>query len=445
MPAELRRTYFRYLFAFVLIALSAMLGNLLDGIMVGQLVGPDAVAAVGTVMPLTQGYYTLHLLVGGGAGMLVGLAIGKNDRSRADFLFSIATTVLMGVSFAITGVGLFAPEAASSVFCSDPDLFAQAAAYLKWVFLAAPAYFALEVLQTFVAVDGRPELVTAAVIVDNVVNVVISVILIKAFGMGLGGAAIGTAVGHVVACVLLVVGHWRRRAASAPLLRFVFPRPRDFAALPSLVSQGAPLAIASMCLTALLFCANRIILGALGKDGMFIFSVALNVLFVYNLFLSGCCQTLQSLGAIEKGKGASGFGQVVGFSYRLLGAVSAAICVAVWIFPGVIVRVFGGGDHPELVVSTSAALRAFAPSFILFCLIYLHMIVCKLNGLGAVALFISFALSLTVIPVLWLFAHFAPEYIWWSYLTAYMVEIALIFSVERLSEIRKRDKGNFGE
>ena len=146
---------------------------------------------------------------------------------------------------------------------------------------------------------------------------------------------------------------------------------------------------------------------------------------------------LEATGAIEKGKGEAGFGQVVGFSYRLLGAVSAAICVAVWIFPGLIVRVFGGGDHPELVASTNAALRAFAPSFILFCLIYLHMIVCKLNGRGAVALFISFALSLTVIPVLWLYARFAPAYIWWSYLTAYVVEIALIFVVERLT--RKKE------
>ena len=40
MTAELRKTYFRYLIAFVLTALSATLGNILDGVIVGQLVGP---------------------------------------------------------------------------------------------------------------------------------------------------------------------------------------------------------------------------------------------------------------------------------------------------------------------------------------------------------------------------------------------------------------------
>jgi hypothetical protein len=32
------------------------------------------------------------------------------------------------------------------------------------------------------------------------------------------------------------------------------------------------------------------------------------------------------------------------------------------------------------------------------------------------ALFISFALSLTVIPVLWLMSKTAPGYLWYSYL-----------------------------
>ena len=42
-----------------------------------------------------------------------------------------------------------------------------------------------------------------------------------------------------------------------------------------------------------------------------------------------------------------------------------------------------------------------------------------------------FALSLTVIPVLWAFARFAPAYIWWSYLVAYVIEIAVIAVLEK--------------
>lgn len=63
---ELVGTYFKYVFAFILTALSVELGNILDGVMVGQIIGPDAVAAVGTTLPLLQGYYSVYVLFGGG-------------------------------------------------------------------------------------------------------------------------------------------------------------------------------------------------------------------------------------------------------------------------------------------------------------------------------------------------------------------------------------------
>ena len=431
MTAELRKTYFRYLIAFVLTALSTMLGNILDGIIAGQLIGAEAVAAIGTSRPLTQGFYTLHLLVGAGGGMLVGLAIGKKRRDEANSVFRAVVGVMGVIAAVATIVGATMPQAVTRFFCTEAALQPLAEPYVFWMMVGAFAYFGMYLMQTYVAVDGEPVLVTVAVVVDNVVNVLLSVTLIHYFDMGVAGAAIGTVVGHALAAVLLLALHWARKS-SAPRLDFSTSQPSNFSTLRRIVSQGAPLAIASMSLTALLFSANRIIMGALGKDGMFIYAVALNLLLVYNLFLAGSCQTLQSLGAIEKGKGGSGFGEVVKFTYLLLTVSSTLVCVFAWICPGVIASLFGGGKRPELLAATNSALRVFAPSFILFCLIYVHMIVCKLEKKSGVALFISFALSLTVIPVLWAFARFAPAYIWWSYLVAYFIEIAMIAVFERL-------------
>ena len=431
MTAELRKTYFRYLIAFVLTALSTMLGNILDGIIAGQLIGAEAVAAIGTSRPLTQGFYTLHLLVGAGGGMLVGLAIGKKRRDEANSVFRAVVGVMGVIAAVATIVGATMPQAVTRFFCTEAALQPLAEPYVFWMMVGAFAYFGMYLMQTYVAVDGEPVLVTVAVVVDNVVNVLLSVTLIHYFDMGVAGAAIGTVVGHALAAVLLLALHWARKS-SAPRLNFSTSQPSNFSTLRRIVSQGAPLAIASMSLTALLFSANRIIMGALGKDGMFIYAVALNLLLVYNLFLAGSCQTLQSLGAIEKGKGGSGFGEVVKFTYLLLTVSSTLVCVFAWICPGVIASLFGGGKRPELLAATNSALRVFAPSFILFCLIYVHMIVCKLEKKSGVALFISFALSLTVIPVLWAFARFAPAYIWWSYLVAYFIEIAMIAVFERL-------------
>lgn len=64
------------------------------------------------------------------------------------------------------------------------------------------------------------------------------------------------------------------------------------------------------------------------------------------------------------------------------------------------------------------------------------MIVYKLYGHHRMALFISFALSLTVIPVMWAVARWAPGWLWYSYLVAYLLEALIIFVLHRAQRIR---------
>ena len=75
-------------------------------------------------------------------------------------------------------------------------------------------------------------------------------------------------------------------------------------------------------------------------------------------------------------------------------------------------------------------------SFIPFCYIYVLMIVYKLYGQHGMALFISFALSLTVIPVLWIMSRVMPQYIWFSYLIAYSIEAVVIYALHRAKHIK---------
>ena len=203
-----------------------------------------------------------------------------------------------------------------------------------------------------------------------------------------------------------------------------------------IIKQGAPLAIASISLTLLLLSANTIVLNTLGRTGIFAFAVCMNLLQVYNLFLSGTCQTLQSLGAIQVGKGdIEGVQMVIRKAFRFITAAMIVTCVFVWLWPTGIVRLFGATDA-AFVDEGNRALRIFALSFMPFCYIYVLMIVYKLYHHHRMALFISFALSLTVIPVLWIVAKTAPQMLWYSYLIAYLIEAALIFMLHCATHVR---------
>lgn len=421
--------FYRYLWAYILVALSGCLGTVVDGIIVGNLISEDGVSAINLSRPITQFIFTLHLLINAGAGMLVAYALGKKqiDEARRYFTRALGLSGGIGLLLAIVG-GLMFPTQTARMLCDHEQILPLAQDYMQVLLIGNPAYIIMWGLSTMVGVDGSPRLVSLAVIVDNVVNLVLDIVFIQVFGWGIAGSSAATVVGHLVGIAILL-GHWRKPENRR--LQLVTVSDGLFHSLKKIFSQGAPLAVASICLTLLLLSANKIVLSTTGRTGIFVFALCMNLLQVYNLFLSGTCQTLQSLGAIQVGKGDNAsVRSVIKRGFRFITTSMVITCLLVWIFPEGIARLFGC-DEPDMIAQSNNALRVFALSFIPFCYIYVLMIVYKLYSQHGMALFISFALSLAVIPVLWLMAKFMPQYIWHSYLIAYLIEAVIIFALHK--------------
>ena len=430
--SDIGKQFYNYLWAYILVALSGCLGNVVDGIIVGNLISEDGVSAINLSKPINQFIFTLHLLINAGAGMLVAYALGRNDVQEARRFFTRALTlsVGLGIVLAIVG-GVVFPNQTARLLCSNEQILPLARDYMQILLLGNPAFILMWGLSTMVGVDGKPKLVSLAVIVDNAANLFLDIVFIQWLGWGIAGSSAATVVGHLIGITILL-SHWikSRRLTFSPILL------REGSGVGLILKQGAPLAIASISLTLLLLSANTIVLNTLGRTGIFAFAVCMNLLQVYNLFLSGTCQTLQSLGAIQVGKGnVEGIRMVIRKAFRFITAAMIVTCVFVWLWPTGIVRLFGATDA-AFVSEGNHALRIFALSFMPFCYIYVLMIVYKLYHHHRMALFISFALSLTVIPVLWIVAKTAPQMLWYSYLIAYLIEAALIYIIHRATHVR---------
>ena len=431
---DIRKQFYRFLWAYILVALSGCLGNVVDGIIVGNLISEDGVSAINLSKPINQFIFTMHLLINAGAGMLVAYAIGqkKIDDARRYFTRALTLSVGLGVALAIVA-GMIFPDQTARMLCNEERILPLTQDYTQVLLIGNPAFILMWGLSTMVGVDGSPRLVSLAVIIDNVVNLCLDIVFIKWFGWGITGSSAATVVGHLVGIAILLT-HWRNPENRR--LVPVFTTDGLASSWKRIVSQGAPLAVASICLTLLLFSANKIVLSTTGRTGIFVFALCMNLLQVYNLFLSGTCQTLQSLGAIQVGKkNDEGVRTVIKRGFRFITAAMLITCALVWIFPQGIARLFGC-DEPDMLTQSGPALRVFALSFIPFCYIYVLMIVYKLYGQHRMALFISFALSLTVIPVLWLMARVMPQYLWYSYLIAYLLEAAIIFALHKTRHIQ---------
>lgn len=431
---DINKLFYSYLGAYILVALSACLGNVVDGIIVGNLINEDGVSAINLSKPINQLIFTFHLLINAGAGMLVGYSLGQKDVRQARLYFTRALSLSMGIGLLLALVGgVLMPTQTARLLCSNEQILPLAREYMQVLLLGNPAFILMWGLSTMVGVNGQPKLVSLAVIVDNVVNLCLDIVFIQLFQWGIAGSSAATVVGHLVGIAILLT-HWchPEHRRLSPL----FTCSGLFSSWRRILNQGAPLALASICLTLLLLSANTIVLSTAGRTGIFVFAVCMNLLQVYNLFISGTCQTLQSLGAIQVGKkNHEGLRTVLRKSFRFITISMLLTCLVVWLNPEAIARLFGATDA-AMIDGCRSALRIFAVSFIPFSYIYVLMIVYKLYGHHHMALFISLALSPTVIPVLWLTSRYLPDYLWYSYLAAYLLEAIAIFALHKGTKVK---------
>lgn len=432
---SLASQYWKYLVSAILISLSGCLGVLVDSIIVGTLIGEDGVSAISLNSPLVQLMFTLSLLIASGGGMLVGYSLGKGDYGRAKVIFTLTFLASLAIGMAFAIAGLLFPHSIAGFLCSNGNLLGLVREYLTPTLLGAPAYMIMWWLSTMASTDGSPKLVSAAIFIDNLLNLLLDVVLIKFCGLGITGSALATVIGHI-AGIAIMLFHFRGTG-----YRTGFASCKGSSGKwKEIISQGAPLAVASVCLTLLLLTSNRVVLESAGRTGIFVFAVCMNLLQIYNLFLAGTCRSLQTFGAVIKGKGnKEEFAFIIGKAVLFITVAMALICAYVWLFPQTIATMFGT-DDTEMISLSCHALRIFCLSFVPFCYIYLIMIIYKLMGYGTISLFISFILSLTVIPVLVVVARWFPQWIWYSYLIAYIIEIAMIAIFHKAQGINLREE-----
>ena len=91
---EFNLQFWRFLWSSILIALSACLGSVVDSMLVGRMINEDSVSAINLSFPFLQFMFTINMLLATGAGMLVGMQLGKKDTQYASSIFTVSMMAL---------------------------------------------------------------------------------------------------------------------------------------------------------------------------------------------------------------------------------------------------------------------------------------------------------------------------------------------------------------
>ena len=293
----INKAFNQYLWASVLAVAATQIANIVDAIIVGNLIGEEGLAAVNLNKPLPQTFFSVTCLYVASSTMFAGMAIGRGDRKAADRLFSLSMglSLLLGVLFTAAGLLWFAPL--SRLFCQSEALRPLLDPFMRVSLFSAVPQLLMLTLHQFVTVDGEPKLVSRAVIIGNVVNIILDIVFIKCFSWGIAGAAVATCVMYVV-CILLVLPHFRRKE-SLGLCR---TKLRDVE-VGRIFSIGLPLFLSTVLLSVQFMGNNYVASRFLGDDGLYAMAVCMQLFSFSMIIVTGTVRTVQPVGAILKGLG----------------------------------------------------------------------------------------------------------------------------------------------
>ena len=178
--------------------------NTADSLVVGQLVGTSALAAVSSVGNIIFMLVGFFMGFSQGAGIIIGNDIGAQDEKAVHR--GVHTAIAMGLAFSVimTVLGVWLSPVMLRLLDTPADVMPEATLYLRWYFAGSTG---LVMYNTFVGIlqasgDSRHPLYY--LIFSSCLNAVLDFCFIRFFGMGVEGAALATILGQFLSAVLVL-------------------------------------------------------------------------------------------------------------------------------------------------------------------------------------------------------------------------------------------------
>ena len=409
----INKTYRNLLVSTLAMTASMYLSSILDGIMVGQILGTLELSAINLTYSISFLKNILIAMFTFGGNTLAIMYKGKRENDKADVVFTVSflAGILSSVLIAVIGIALTVPTA-SLLGQHKPELESLIAAYLIPLWVLTPLTALNNQTAAFARTDGLKKLATALPIVANVINLVCDYLFMAVFGWGIAGAGWATVVGYALGS-LLCIFYFKSSERSVRFTREAF---KKLSIMGKILSTGMPSALIYVCNFLRLFFTNAIILSATGTEGTQIASVSFSLNSLCFIFIEGATMTLLPLlGALYGERDIKG--QKLALRYGMFVTVGLSIIILILseLFPLQLASMYGLTD-PAICSVFAVTFRIMSINIPILAVIYvmrtffqatkqrwLANILVILDGFATVVPLMYF---LSKIDIYWLWASF---------------------------------------
>lgn len=250
--------------------------TIIDGVFVGQGVGPDGIAAVNIAAPMFMVITGIGLMLGIGASVVASIRLAEDNVKGACIIMTqafLAGFVIIMVSIAV--MLAFAPEILSALGCT-PRLESKAMDYLLWLLPGFLFLFIQAVGMMLIRLDGSPRYAMWVQIAAAITNIFLDWYMIFPLGMGVKGASMATSIACGVGGAMVLVYFF----AFSDKLRFYRLKTSLTSLLLTLrniwymAKIGSATFVAELAFSVMMLTGNYMFLKYLAEDGVAAYAIA---------------------------------------------------------------------------------------------------------------------------------------------------------------------------
>lgn len=437
-PFLINRAVNKFLMASVVSAVAVQLAVMTDSIIVANFVGPNAMSAISVCTPVVAIIVNIGYMISMGSTLLMSKAIGENNMEHSSHVAAVALAMLIGSGLILIVAGLLFSDVLVSFICSDSSIAGYAKTWLRLFFL-------LEVLPLFIynavcgftEADGNPQMVTRAVIIGGIANVLLDLLFVGVFHWGISGAMYATVSNDFIVLFILC-----RHLYHHSKLRFHMPNGGILKISREIIGEGAALTVGESALMVGLMVLNSAIIYTLGSNGMFIWSVCMALFTFVLIAMSGVETSMVSIGGFLTGDDDfNGLRLMVRHVMWIVCSLLFLLTVAIMVAPQAVAVVFGA--RGANIDTLSKALRIFSLCLVPVGAMNIMRVVFQLLGhrFASGALFTSQMLFMDF--VIGVFAFLIPGLVWWGFPISSVMMLAMMFAYTLYHHHRNQELSPF--
>ncbi len=355
---------FRNLIAFAIPILISnvfqQLYNTMDTAIVGNTLGTNSLAAIGSVNSVFDLLTGFCIGIGNGMAIVTGRCFGANDENRLKQ--SVAGCIIIGFFSCIffTILASLSVRPLLHLINVPEELIDESYSYIIVIILGLVVMFAYNTLASVLRAIGNSIAPLIFLIFSSVLNVILDIVLITQAHMGVAGAAVATVIAQGVSAVLCVLYILKK----TPLL---IPQRQHFkidaAMYKDLLGQGYSMAIMGAIVNA-----GSVILqsgiNGLGSD-LIAAHTAARKLYMF-FFMPILSLGIAMATFIAQNAGAKRADRIIAgmrTSYLTNVGLAAVISVFLLLFADVLISLLAGTDDPNIVHNGGLYLKVVGPNY----------------------------------------------------------------------------------